>query len=140
MPEDVRFGEYTQQAQGGDAGELPPPSIHEPIQPFGAPAIKPTIGDAYRNAAKDIASTLETMLAVCEEARQIGLAKIEALNEAGEAHDAFVQDYALVATKRASTLRDVWKKQLEDLTHQTATVKEAMAAQQPPAATEGEQP
>jgi hypothetical protein len=123
--------------QGGPP--ISPLTIHEPIRPFGAPAVKPTISDAYRASAQDIATCLETMLATCEQARQTGLDLIQALNEAGDSHEDFVKNYVEIATTRASTVRDTWKKQLEDLTKQTSALKDALAAHAPAATTEGEQ-
>lgn len=120
---------------------LPPaPTIHEKVRPFGAPVLRPTISDAYRNSARDITTCLENMLASCEEARQQGLALIDALNEAGDAHEDFVENYIKVATSRAATVRDAWKQQLQDLTQQTAAMKDALVKQAPePPTPEGEQ-
>lgn len=112
-----------------------PPSIHEPIVPFGAPMPKATIADAFRRTGQEVAAAIDNMLATCEEARAEGVRLIEALYAQGEWHDEFLAGYVSMQTDVAAAMRDTWKKQVEDLRN-----KQLAITQQTAPTTEGETP
>lgn len=108
-----------------------PPSIHEPIEPFGAPPPKETIAEAFRAAGQEVVAAIDQLVRTCEEARVEGLKLVEALYEHGDWHGDFLANYVTMQTEAAAVMRDAWKRQIEDLRTKRLALTQQVAPTQP---------